>query len=165
MPAKEGRRGVLTWRARLAFALWRACGSLHLKDEASAFSDQYHVKELIKKYSEFINFPIYLWMTRRETVEMPKAEKPADDEGVADVTEEEEEVEEEEIEVTRPERLNENKPIWTRSPDELTKEDYIEFYKLFSKDEYDPITYTHFKVRRRCVQLLPGAAVALTMCR
>jgi len=96
-------------------------------------------------------------------VEVPKAEKPADEEEVADVTDEEA-VEEEEIEVTRPERLNENKPIWTRSPDELTKEDYIQFYKLFSKDEYDPITYTHFKVRRRCVQAPTRVPVGLTMC-
>ena len=129
--------------------------SLHLKDEASSFSDQYQVKELIKKYSEFINFPIYLWMTKKEKVEVPveddSDEPAADAEGVTDDDTEDEaeaggETETVEREVTNAERLNENKPIWTRSPDDLTEQDYIDFYKLFTKDELDPLGFTHFKV-------------------
>jgi heat shock protein 90kDa beta len=128
--------------------------SLHLKDEASSFADQYQVKELIKKYSEFINFPIYLWITKKEKVEVPAdGEDDAAEDGVSDDDDDGEEsttaTTTEERVVTNAERLNENKPIWTRSPEELTEQDYTDFYKLFSKDELDPIAHSHFKVRRR----------------
>ena len=104
-------------------------------------------------------------MTKKEKVEVPadSSDHSDDDSDVADVTDDDSEGEGEdtvtvEQEVTNAERLNENKPIWTRSPDDLTEQDYIDFYKMFSKDELDPIGYTHFKVRGRMGSQTPSDA-------
>merc|ERR1719158_475529 len=43
------------------------------------------------------------------------------------------------------ERLNENKPVWTRRPSEVTEEEYAEFYKAFEKASDAPLSYSHFK--------------------
>jgi heat shock protein beta len=147
--------------------------SLHLKEDAKEYLDPDRLKELLKKYSEFINFPIYLWTKVETTKEVPVEEekdKKTTDEGekkaeeatetkekkeqieVKEETEESEKKEEEKPktktvkEVTwKWELINQNKPLWTRRPSEITKEEYIEFYKNLSRDTKEPLTYTHFK--------------------
>jgi len=140
--------------------------SLYLKEEAGDFLEQDTVKNLIKKYSQFINFPIYLWGSKTETVDEPidedEEDAPADDEDevkedeVKDDDEEgavEEEKEEEEKKpktkkVTKTtwdwELCNEAKPIWTRKPEEIEEGEYDEFYKSITKDKNGPLTQTHF---------------------
>merc|ERR1712112_252939 len=118
------------------------------------------------KYSQFINFPIYLWGSKTETVDEPiddeDEEETKDDEG--DVTEdevkdedeegavEEEKEEEEKKPKTKKvskttwdwELCNEAKPIWTRKPEEIEEGEYDEFYKSITKDKNGPMTQTHF---------------------
>ena len=138
--------------------------SLVLKEEAYDFLEQDTVRELIKKYSQFINFPIYLWGSVTATVEEPiedeeeAAEEEASKEDESDKTEEDEEgkVEDEAEEEKKPktkkvdkttwdwELCNESKPIWTRKPAEIEDEEYDEFYKTITKDKNGPITKTHF---------------------
>lgn len=137
--------------------------SLVLKEEAYDFLEQDTVRELIKKYSQFINFPIYLWGSVTATVEEPiedeeEAEEEASKDDETDKTEEDEEgkVEDEAEEEKKPktkkvdkttwdwELCNESKPIWTRKPAEIEDEEYDEFYKTITKDKNGPITKTHF---------------------
>lgn len=130
--------------------------TLHLKEDAKEFLESETIKEIAKKYSEFINFPIYLWNSHTESEEVPVEEEVApveekEDEDVA--VEEEEEIEEEEEKpktktVTKTvwdwELLNQTKPIWTRSTKDITPEEYVSFYKAVSKESEDPLKYIHF---------------------
>ncbi|XP_052901744.1 endoplasmin [Anopheles moucheti] len=135
--------------------------SLHLKEEALDFLEDDTVKQLIKKYSQFINFPIYMWTSKEVeeevAVEEEATEKPADTK--EDSTDEEEDVKVEEEETTDSDKpktkkvkktvwnweiMNDSKPIWTRKVSEVTDEEYTEFYKSLTKDTSEPLTQTHF---------------------
>ncbi|KAK8946773.1 hypothetical protein KSP39_PZI006958 [Platanthera zijinensis] len=127
---------------------------LHLRDEAKEYLDETKLKDLVKKYSEFINFPIYLWASKEVDVEVPSDEE---EEESSETSTSEEETEEEEGD-TKPKKktikettyewelLNDMKAIWLRSPKEVTDEEYIKFYRSISKDFGDekPLAWTHF---------------------
>jgi len=138
--------------------------SLVLKEEAYDFLEQDTVRELIKKYSQFINFNIYLWGSTTTTVEEPieEEEEPKEAEDAAEdsaKTEDDEEgkVEEaDDAEEKKPktkkvdkttwdwELCNESKPIWTRKPADIEETEYDEFYKSITKDKNGPLAKTHF---------------------
>ncbi|KAG5884308.1 hypothetical protein JTB14_006316 [Gonioctena quinquepunctata] len=127
--------------------------SLELKPEAKDFLEHETIRNLVKKYSQFINFPIYLWTSHTETVE-----EPLDDEAEEkpEPSEEEDAAVEEEKEEDKPktkkvektiwdwELLNDSKPLWTRKPSEVEDKEYDEFYKALTKDTKDPLTKIHF---------------------
>lgn len=112
------------------------------------------LKNLVKKYSQFINFPIYLWSSKTETVEEPideeeeteKEEKLEEDDGAVEDAKEEEKPKTKKVDKTvwDWEILNDNKPIWTRKPDQVEENEYTEFYKALTKDTKEPLSYTHF---------------------
>jgi len=134
--------------------------SLYLKEESYDFLEQDTVRDLIKKYSQFINFNIYLWGSSTKTVEEPIEEdeeevadeepekKEEDDEGAVEEDKEEEEKKPKTKKVDKTtwdwELCNESKPIWTRKPDEIEQGEYDEFYKSITKDKNGPMTQTHF---------------------
>uniref|UniRef100_A0A1A7XB59 Endoplasmin n=1 Tax=Iconisemion striatum TaxID=60296 RepID=A0A1A7XB59_9TELE len=128
--------------------------SLVLKEEASDYLELETIKNLVRKYSQFINFPIYVWASKTETVEEPiedDAEEPE-----KETSEDEAEVEEEEEDKEKPktkkvektvwdwELMNDIKPIWQRPAKEVEEDEYKAFYKTFSKDSEDPLTHIHF---------------------
>jgi len=135
--------------------------SLYLKEESYDFLEQDTVRDLIKKYSQFINFNIYLWGSSTKTVEEP-IEEDEDEEEVKDDAEPKEEDEEGTVEEDKDEEekkpktkkvdkttwdwelCNESKPIWTRKPEEIEQGEYDEFYKSITKDKNGPMTQTHF---------------------
>nr|CAB3471442.1 unnamed protein product [Digitaria exilis] len=124
---------------------------LHLRDEAKEYLEEDKLKDLVKKYSEFINFPIYLWSTKEVDVEVP-----ADEEETTPETTEEEETEEGEEKKPKTktikettsewELLNDVKAVWLRSPKEVTDEEYSKFYHTLAKDFSDdkPMAWSHF---------------------
>ncbi|KAJ3384508.1 hypothetical protein HDU84_002901 [Entophlyctis sp. JEL0112] len=122
--------------------------TLHLKDDAVEFLETTKLELLVKKYSEFITFPIYLWKEKVESYEPEAEDSFANEDGVEDVSEESDEPKESKPNPTRTvhlwERVNQNKPIWARKPADLSAEDYNEFYKAFSNDMAEPMAYTHF---------------------
>ncbi|KAL1116543.1 hypothetical protein AAG570_005015 [Ranatra chinensis] len=132
--------------------------SLHLKDEATDYLETSTLRNLVKKYSQFINFPIYLWADKTVTVEEPiEDEEPTADKkdedkasGEDDVAVEEEKTEEKpktksvEKTIWEWEKLNDSKPIWTRKPGEIEDKEYNEFYKSLTKDKSDPLAHVHF---------------------
>ena len=133
--------------------------TLFLKEEAYDYLEQDTVKDLIKKYSQFINFSIYLWASKTETVEEPieeeeeekepETEKPIDEDEDAAVEEEKEEEDKPKTKKVSKttwdwDLINNSKPIWTRKPAEIEDDEYSEFYKSITKDTSDPMTHTHF---------------------
>ncbi|XP_033647304.1 endoplasmin-like [Asterias rubens] len=148
--------------------------SLHLKEEAYDFLEPDTIEKLVKKYSQFINFPIYLWASKTETVEEPieedeeATEKPEVDED-EDVEIEEEEEKEDKPKTKSVEKttwdwvlMNANKPIWTRNAKEITDDEYNEFYKSFTKASDEPLSKTHFtaegEVTFRSILFIPKSA-------
>merc|ERR1712223_588040 len=116
------------------------------------------LKESAKKYSQFIQFPIYVKVKKEVDVESEESDdddddgddEKEDDEKKDDVeTKDEEEEEEEKDEPTKKtvyewEQVNTQKAIWLRAKEDVTEEEYTEFYKSISKDYLDPLAYTHF---------------------
>ncbi|XP_014277591.1 endoplasmin [Halyomorpha halys] len=128
--------------------------SLFLKDEATDYLEVGTLRNLVKKYSQFINFPIFLWADKTITVEEPIDETEEEDKSKKDDAEEDVGVEEEKEEKPKTksvqktvwewERLNDHKPIWTRKPSDVAEEEYDEFYKALTKDKSKPFAHVHF---------------------
>ena len=141
--------------------------NIYLKEEAQEYLDEDKLKELVGKYSEFINFPIYIWSSKEVEEEVPVEEEDEDataEDDDAQVEEDEEDEEDDGIEdededeeddapstktvkktVWDWELLNDSKAIWLRSANEVEPEEYDNFFKALSKDDKPPLTYTHFK--------------------
>jgi len=129
---------------------------LHLKDDQQEYLDEKRVKELVKKHSQFVNYPISLWIEKTTEKEVSDDESDEDDEDEDDKPKIEEVVDDEEKkekkkktvkEVTHEwELMNKQKPLWMRNPEEVTKEEYATFYKHISNDWEDHLAVKHFSV-------------------
>ncbi|RZC66700.1 hypothetical protein C5167_010391 [Papaver somniferum] len=129
---------------------------LHLREEAGEYLEEDKLKDLVKKYSEFINFPISIWSTKEVDVEVPADEDDSEDESPEKSSTEDEEVEEDGEKKPKTktvkettsewEVLNDVKAIWLRSPKEVTDEEYSKFYHSLAKDfsEDKPMSWSHF---------------------
>lgn len=127
-----------------------------MKPEALNYLEDATIRDLIKKYSQFINFPIYLWAEKTIEEEVPIDEEEEKKEQKEDKTEDEDAEVEEKDEEDKPktkkvsktvydwELINESKPLWTKKPSEVDEKEYEEFYKSLTKDYQKPLTHTHF---------------------
>ena len=97
--------------------------TLHLNDEGKEFSSRWKIENLITKYSDHIDFPIFLTF---EDVDYDKEGK-------------------EKSRQSKTEQINKAKAFWSRSKNELKKKEYIEFYKTLSHDNDEPTDWIHFK--------------------
>jgi len=131
----------------------------YLKEDQLEYLEERRLKDLVKKHSEFINYPISLWTEKTVDKEVDddddeEEEEKKDDDG------DEPKIEEVEEEDTKKEKkkkkvkevthewdlMNKQKPIWTRKPEEVTKEEYGAFYKALSNDWEEHLAVKHFSV-------------------
>ena len=139
---------------------------LHIKSDQEDVLEERTIRDLVKKHSEFIGFPIRLWVEKTTEEEVPdddeeekkEEEKKEGEEGeeeedapkVEEVTEEEATKEKKTKKVKKVTHewdvLNKQKPIWMRPKDEVTEEEYNAFYKNISNDWDDPLAHEHFAV-------------------
>jgi len=146
--------------------------TLHLKEDAHDYLSEDKLKESAKKYSQFIQFPIYVKVKKEvdaDTEEDDDGDDDKDDEEKDDVeTKDDDEKEEEEKKaptkktVYEWEQVNTQKAIWLRAKEDVTEEEYNEFYKSISKDYLDPLAYTHFnaegEIEFKSILFLPKKA-------
>eukprot|EP00758_Cryptobia_borreli_P011135 Tbor_TRINITY_DN5629_c5_g2::TRINITY_DN5629_c5_g2_i1::g.8605::m.8605/K09487/HSP90B, TRA1; heat shock protein 90kDa beta len=127
--------------------------TLHMKKDAEEYLDIEKIKEIIRKYSEFVTYPIYVQTSKTEKVVKEKKEEDdttiIDDDNNNDNKDLQQPLSheaetDEEITTTDWELVNENRPIWTRKPSEVTEDEYNKFYKSISKDYDSPLYYHHF---------------------
>lgn len=128
---------------------------LKLKEDQNEYLEERRLKDLVKKHSEFIQYPISLWVTKEEDKEVTDSEDEADEAteekpAVEEVDEDEKEKEKKTKTVKESksewELVNKSKPIWMRKADEVTKEEYAAFYKSITNDWEEHLAVKHFSV-------------------
>merc|ERR1711904_234376 len=147
--------------------------TLHLKEDAHEYLAEDKLKDTAKKYSQFIQFPIYVKVKKEvdadedDDDDEEKEDEKKDDVEAKDDEEKDEEEEEEEKKPKKKtvfewEQVNTQKAIWLRAKEDVTEEEYNEFYKTVSKDYLDPLAYTHFnaegEIEFKSVLFLPKKA-------
>jgi len=125
--------------------------TLHMKKDQLEYLEERRIKDLVKKHSEFIGFPIYLQVEKTEEKEVDEEEEDEDDDSskVKDVTDKDKkDKKKKKTKVTKKEweLLNKQKPIWTRKPEDVKKDEYAAFYKSLSNDWEEHLAVKHFSV-------------------
>merc|ERR1719323_597373 len=137
---------------------------LTMKEDQADFNDEKKIKDVVKKHSQFIGYPIKL------TVQKEKDREVSDDEEEESKEDEKNDAEEEKPKLedvgededadgdkkpkkktikekyTEEEELNKTKPIWTRNADDISSEEYAEFYKSLTNDWEEHLAVKHFSV-------------------
>jgi molecular chaperone HtpG len=133
---------------------------LYMKEDHTEYLEEKRLKDLVKKHSEFIGYPINLWVEKTVDKEVSddEAEDKKDDQPEGDKPKVEE-VSEEEADKPKDKKkkkvkevthewdlLNKTKPIWLRNPEDIKKEEYAAFYKSLTNDWEEHLAVKHFKM-------------------
>jgi molecular chaperone HtpG len=165
--SKNNEDGAYTWTSEAggSFTITKAEDSglgrgtriiLHLKEDMSEYLEEKRIKDLVKKHSEFIGFPIKLYTEKTTEKEVTDDDDDDEDEGDDDKPKVEE-VDEDEAKKEKKtkkikevshewEHLNNMKPLWMRKPDDVTQDEYAAFYKSISNDWEEHAAVKHFSV-------------------
>jgi len=132
---------------------------LHMKEDQAEYIEEKQLREIVKKHSQFIGYPIKLWVQKEREKEIDDDEAEGDEvkdeepkiEDIGEDADAEKKPEEKKKKTIKEkyhedEELNKTKPIWTRSPDDIANEEYAEFYKSLSNDWEEHLAVKHFSV-------------------
>merc|ERR1719322_454781 len=135
---------------------------LHMKEDQCEYLEEKKIKEIIKKHSQFIGYPISLMVEKErdkeesddeaeeekkdETEEEPKIEDVGEDEDADKEDKDKKKKKTVKEKYPENEELNKTKPIWTRSADDISNEEYGEFYKSLTNDWEEHLAVKHFSV-------------------
>merc|ERR1711871_700579 len=134
---------------------------LTLKEDQSEFLEERRLKDLVKKHSEFIGFPIELYVEKSNEKEVTDSEdeeeakkeegEDGDEPKIEEVDEADAEKKEKKKKTVKEvshefEVLNKTKPIWMRKPEDITKDEYVSFYKSLTNDWEEHQQVKHFNV-------------------
>merc|ERR1711916_325832 len=130
---------------------------LHLKDDQMGYLEERRLKDLVKKHSEFISYPISLWTEKTTEKEVSDDEEEEEskegeeEEGkITEIKDEDEAKEKKKKTIKEVSHewaiMNKQKPIWMRNPEEVTKDEYAAFYKSLTNDWEEHLSVKHFAV-------------------
>jgi molecular chaperone HtpG len=128
---------------------------LHLKDDQLEYLEERRLKDLVKKHSEFISYPISLWTEKTTEKEVSDDEEEETDEKeeegkITEIKDEDEKKEKKTKKVKEVSHewaiMNKQKPIWMRNPEEISKDEYSAFYKSLTNDWEEQLAVKHFAV-------------------
>ncbi len=134
--------------------------TLFLNEDCLEFCNEYKAREVVKKYCSFMPTEIYLSKAdTKETQIVKESEKREDDVVIEEIVPEKKESdekadgdgtaepEEKKFKIRkRPELLNETTPLWTKHPNECTREEYLEFYRKVFQDYKEPLFWIHLNM-------------------
>ncbi|KAF9146853.1 heat shock protein 90 [Mortierella sp. GBA39] len=142
---------------------------LFMKEDQLEYLEEKKIKEIIKKHSEFIGYPIQLAVEKEteKEVEDEEEEEIKDDGAKIEEIEDEEEKKDKKKKTIKEktienEELNKTKPLWTRNPEDINNEEYAAFYKSLTNDWGDHMAVKHFAIEGqlefRAILFVPGRA-------
>jgi len=105
---------------------------LHFKDDEKSFLSEFEIESIVKKYSNHVQFPIFLEKDVQVEEENPDAEKEEDKKTVKTVK--------------KFEQINKASALWTLNKADISDEEYQDFYKNFAHSTEDALTWIHTKV-------------------
>ena len=121
--------------------------TLFLNEDSLKFCNEYEAREVIKKYCSFMPTAIYLSKANSTDTQTIAADEKLDTDEVVEVIKPEKEEDGEKLKIKkRPELLNETRPLWTKHPNECTREEYLEFYRKVFQDYKEPLFWIHLNM-------------------
>ena len=121
--------------------------TLFINEDCLEFCNEYKAKEVIKKYCSFMPTEIYLSKAGSTDTQIIKADEKLDTDEVIEEIKKEKEEDEQKLKIRkRPELLNETQPLWTKHPNECTREEYLEFYRKVFQDYKEPLFWVHLNM-------------------
>ena len=121
--------------------------TLFINEDCLEFCNEYKAKEVIKKYCSFMPTEIYLSKAGSTDTQIIKADEKLDTDEVIEEIKKEKEEDEQKLKIRkRPELLNETQPLWTKHPNECTREEYLEFYRKVFQDYKEPLFWIHLNM-------------------